>query len=474
MLTLSVGTLVDVTGGRLLAGPGETMVNGLAIDSREVQPGAAFVAFAGEHVDGHAFAADALAAGARALVVTRDDEALREAIESTGRAEVALVLVEDATAAVEALGAWHRRRLNCDVIGITGSTGKTTTKDFVRSVLATRRKVVATTGNRNNELGVPLTVMDAGADTEVLVVEMAMRGPGQIARLCSVVRPTAGLVTNVGISHVELLGSQEAIASAKAELVRAVPADGHVFLNGDDAWSAAMAAETAAGVTLYGLDEALDVRATDIALADDGTPTFHLVMAQGEADVRLTALGRHNVYNALAAAAVGLHLGLPLDDVVAGLESATFSKWRMETFESASGVTVINDAYNANPTSMRAAIAALADAPARGRRIAVLGDMGELGSLSELAHFELGETVAGTAIDVLVTVGEKARRIAEGATAAGMPSDVVRPCVTAAEATEVLDDALEAGDTVLVKASRMMGLEAIVEGIMEPRVRPAT
>jgi UDP-N-acetylmuramoyl-tripeptide--D-alanyl-D-alanine ligase len=316
--------------------------------------------------------------------------------------------------------------------------------------------------------------MDAGTDTEVLVVEMAMRGPGQIARLCSVVRPTVGLVTNVGVSHVELLGSQEAIASAKAELVRAVPADGHVFLNGDDAWSAAMAADTTAGVTLYGLNEAFDVRATDVALADDGTPTFRLVTAQGEADIRLSALGRHNVYNALAAAAVGLHLGLPVDDVVTGLASATFSKWRMETFESASGVTVINDAYNANPTSMRAALSALADAPASGKRVAVLGDMGELGSLSELAHFELGESVAVSAVDVLVTVGAKARRIAEGAMAAGMPSDAVRPCVTAAEATEVLDDVLDAGDTVLVKASRMMGLEAIVEGIMEPRVRPAT
>ena len=470
MLTLSVGTLVEVTGGELLLGPAVTMVNGLVIDSRDVHPGAAFVAFIGEMTDGHAFVVDALAAGARALVVTRDDEAIRDAVEQTGRAEVALIRVDDSTAAVEALGAWHRQRLGCPVIGVTGSTGKTTTKDFLRSVLATRMKVVATSGNRNNELGVPLTVMDAGADTEALVVEMAMRGPGQIERLCGIVRPTDGLVTNVGVSHVEILGSEEAIASAKGELVRAIPDTGRVFLNGDDAWSSMLAREARAAVTLYGAGATSDVRAVDVAIAEDGTPTFRLVAEQGEADVHLPALGRHNVYNAVAAAAVGLYLEIALDDVVAGLESATFSKWRMETFESASGVTVINDAYNANPTSMRAAISALGDVPTVGKRVAVLGDMGELGSLSELAHFELGETLAGTAITVLVTVGEKAKRIGEGATAAGMDPDAVRPCANAAEATEVLDDLLESGDTVLVKASRMMGLETVVEGIIEPRV----
>jgi UDP-N-acetylmuramoyl-tripeptide--D-alanyl-D-alanine ligase len=474
VLTLSVGTLVEVTGGELLLGPDTTMVNGLVLDSREVHPGAAFVAFTGEHVDGHDFVGDALASGARALIVTRDDDALRAAVAEADRAEVALVRVDDATVAVEALGTWHRQRLACHVIGVTGSTGKTTTKDFLRSVLATRMKVVATTGNRNNELGVPLTVMDAGADTEVLVVEMAMRGPGQIEHLCRIVRPTAGLITNVGVSHVELLGSEEAIASAKGELVRAVPEDGRVFLNGDDAWSPTLAASATAAVTYYGQGPDADVWADDVALSEEGTPTFRIVCEQGAADVRLPALGRHNVYNALAAAAVGLYLEISLDDVVAGLESATFSKWRMETFESATGITVINDAYNANPTSMRAALSALSDLPTTGKRVAVLGDMGELGSLSELAHFELGEVLATSAVDALVTVGEKARRIAEGALAAGMSTDAVRPCVSVAEATEVLDDLLAQGDSVLVKASRLMGLEKVVEGIIEPRVQPAS
>jgi UDP-N-acetylmuramoyl-tripeptide--D-alanyl-D-alanine ligase len=474
VLTLSVATLLDVTGGELLAGPTTTMMNGLAIDSRDVEPGAVFVAFVGEHVDGHAFAAEALAAGARALLVTRDDAAVRVAIESSGRPEVALVRVADAAEAVEALGAWHRLRLTCPVIGVTGSTGKTTTKDFLRSVLATRMKVVATEGNRNNELGVPMTLMEAGADTEAVVVEMAMRGPGQIERLCRIARPTAGLVTNVGVSHLELLGSLEAIASAKGELVRAVPATGRVFLNGDDAWSPRLAEDAQAAVTLYGLGAQCDVRAEDVSLAEDGRPLFRLACEQGVAEVVLPALGRHNVYNALAAAAVGLYLELSLDDVVLGLQGATFSRWRMETFESATGVTVINDAYNANPTSMRAALSALGDVPTAGRRIAVLGDMAELGSLSELAHFELGEDVARSAADVLVTVGQRARRIADGAIAAGMAEDSVRPCATPEEAVEVLDDLLAPGDTVLVKASRVMGLETVVEGIIEPRVQPSS
>lgn len=474
MLTLPVGTLVEVTGGELLVGAGSTHVNGLAIDSREVQPGAAFVAFPGERVDGHSFAGDALRAGARVLVVTRDDAIVREAVAASGRPEVAVVLVDDATVAVESLGGWHRRKLRCPVIGITGSTGKTTTKDFVRSVLSTRMTVVATQGNRNNEIGVPLTLMDAGTDTEALVVEMAMRGIGQIAHLCEIVRPTAGLITNVGVSHLEVLGSQEAIASAKSELVRAVPADGRVFLNGDDALSVAMVTQASAPVVTYGLGAELDVRAVDVTIADDGTPAFTLVTPEGDAGVRLPALGRHNVYNAVAAAAVGVYLGLSVDDIVLGLQEASFSKWRMETFESASGVTVINDAYNANPTSMRAALSALDDAPTNGVRIAVLGDMGELGSLSELAHFELGETVARSSADALVTVGELARRIAEGAVVAGMPREDVRPCATADEASEVLDDMIGPGDTVLIKASRMMGLEAIVERIMKPRVQPST
>lgn len=473
MLTLSIETMLSVTGGRLLAGPESTMVNGLTIDSRTVEPGSVFVAFVGENADGHGHITSALQSGARSVIVTREDEEVRSAFTAAARTEAALVLVDDAQAAVEALASWHRERLQCPVIGVTGSTGKTTTKDFLRSVLTTQLRVVATAENRNNELGVPLTLFEAGVETEALIVEMAMRGAGQIAHLCEIARPTAGLVTNVGVSHVELLGSEAAIASAKGELVRAIPASGRVFLNGDDGWTDVLAASAEAAVIRYGLGATADVRGTDVRIAEDGTPTFTLSVDDERADVRLPVHGRHNVYNALAAAAVGAYMQLGIEDIVRGLESATFSKWRMESFVSASGLTVINDAYNANPTSMRAAVSALADVPTRGKRIAVLGDMAELGSLAELAHFQLGSEIAETGIDVLITVGERGRRIAEGARAAGMADDAVRPCASAAEASGVLDDVAESGDTVLVKASRVMGLETVVEGLIEPRVQPS-
>ena len=254
MLTLPVETLTEVVGGEIVSGPDTTVVNGIAIDSRDVQPGAAFVAFVGERVDGHAFAGDALGNGARALLVTRPPEVIT-AVEESGRHDIAVVSIEDPVRALRDLASYHRSRLGCPIVGITGSTGKTTTKDLLFSVLDRVMRVVATEGNRNNEIGVPLTLMRAGVETEAIVLEMAMRGEGQIAELCDMARPTAGLVTNVGETHMELLGSREAIAAAKGELVRAIPSEGTVFLNGDDAWSEALAKTARAEVVLYGLGE---------------------------------------------------------------------------------------------------------------------------------------------------------------------------------------------------------------------------
>ncbi|HEX9092868.1 MAG TPA: UDP-N-acetylmuramoyl-tripeptide--D-alanyl-D-alanine ligase [Coriobacteriia bacterium] len=469
MLTLAAGRIAEVAGGELVSGSPDTMVNGVSVDSRTVTAGCAFVAFAGENVDGHVFAAEALRAGARALIVTRWDDRVQAALEQSRRRDAAVVQVPDAAAAVAALARYHRSRLACPVVGVTGSTGKTTTKDFLTAALGTRLRVTATEGNRNNELGVPLTVLAAGTETDVLVVEMGMRGAGQIAALCEIARPTHGLVTNIGQTHMELLGTQEAIAHAKGELVRCVPPDGRVFLNGDDVWSRELAEEAAAPVTFYGADKGNDVRFADVTVDDEGRPTMTLKAGRRHHLVTLAVPGRHNAYNAAAAAAVALELGLDLKDVAEGLESASLTEWRMQVFTVASGVTVVNDAYNANPTSMRAALTALRDMRPEGRRVAVLGDMAELGSLAELAHFRLGEEVAHSHVDILVTVGALARRIGDGARAEGMPEDSVRPCLAAVEASEVLDDLLEPGDVVLVKASRSMGLERVVEGIVQPR-----
>ena len=469
MLTLTVESMAAVTDGTLLSGWGSKMVSGVCLDSRSVTPGCAFVAIAGEHSDGHAFASDAIEAGARALLVTRELSELEDVAELARVREVAIVRVDDAVLAVQQLATHHRLRLHCQVVGVTGSTGKTSTKDFVDSVLSTGLRTVSTSGNQNNELGVPLTVLRADLRTEAIVVEMGMRGPGQIARLCEIARPTIGLLTNVGTSHIELLGSQDAVADAKAELVRALPDDGAAFLNGDDAYSDAIASQTNAGVTLYGLSERCAVRAVDIELDAESRASFLLRAGSVGAPVSLRVAGKHNVYNALAAAAVGAHLGIEGEAIARGLETAHLSAMRMEVFSSASGVTIINDAYNANPVSMRAAIETLASMEAGGRRVAVLGDMAELGSLTELAHFRIGEAVARLGIDELVAVGPRAERIAAGAQAAGLDGRHVRRCVDAVEAGEVLDDLLEPHDVVLVKASRVMGLEAVVDGIVSPR-----
>jgi len=469
MLMISVDTIIAVTGAAVLSHAPDAIASDLVIDSRRTTPGAVFVAMPGARVDGHEFCLLALERGARVLLVTKPAEELTEMIAAARERDAAVLRVEDALAAVQALAAHHRSRLHCDVVGITGSTGKTTTKDFVDAALSQSLRVVSTEGNSNNELGVPLTVLRAGMDTDVLVVEMGMRGLGQIATLCEIARPTLGLITNVGTSHIELLGSQDAVAAAKGELIAALPEGGCAFLNGDDVTSNAIALLSAAPVVRWGLSSVCDVTASEILLDAESRPSFDLVSPQGSVRVELPVPGRHNVYNALAAAAIALHLGVEPKAVAAGLSGASLSAMRMQLFTSASGVTVINDAYNANPVSMRAAIETLAEMDAEGQRIAVLGDMAELGSLTEVAHFRIGEQVARLPIDTLVTVGPRAQRIAQGARAEGMAADAVRACAHAAEAVEVLDDLLAPGDVVLVKASRVMGLEAVCEGIVNPR-----
>lgn len=469
MITMSVTRMAELVGGAVVHGTGDAVITGVGIDTRSMAAGGAFFALPGAHSDGHEWVPAAFRVGGRAAVVSRWDETMaREADEAFG-GEAAAVLVSDVAEALRTLASAHRESLRCPVVGITGSTGKTGTKDLVAAALSSKA-VVATRGNRNNELGVPLTVLEADGGTDVLIVEMGMRSEGEIDMLCAIARPTLGVVTNIGQTHLESLGSQEAIARAKGELVACVPSDGHVFLNGDDEWSRELASRSLAPVTWYGLGPDAVVRATDIEVDAAGRPSLTLVSGSGSARTTLPMPGRHNAYNAAAATAVALQLGVPLPEIATLLATAVTADMRMQVFTAANGVIVVNDAYNANPTSMRAAIVALSDIGTRGRRIAVLGDMMELGSLSEMAHFTLGENVARSRVDVLVTVGERSQRIAEGARAEGMSPASVRPCANAEEASEVLDDLLEPGDVVLVKASRSMGLERIVEGILRPHV----
>jgi UDP-N-acetylmuramoyl-tripeptide--D-alanyl-D-alanine ligase len=464
MVVTDAQTIARVTVGELVAGDASAVASAVTIDSREAVPGCAFVALAGERRDGHAFVGDALAAGARVVVVSRDDAGVRDAFSQAARRDTALVKVAEGAGALAALARYNRSRLKCPVVGVTGSTGKTTTKEFIFAALSRGREVIATAGNRNNEIGVPLTLLRADLDTGAVVVEMGMRGSGQIRDLCAVARPTLGLVTNIGATHMELLGSEERIATAKGELLECLSPSGHAFLNADDEWTPRLRGLSKAPVTTYGMREDADVRARDIATDERGRVSFTLDTPVGDARVTLGIPGRHNVYNAAAAAAVGLYLDPDLDRIVSGLEGACAPPMRMEVFETADGITVVNDAYNASPTSMRAALAALGDIQGE-RRLAVLGDMRELGSLADLAHFRLGELVARSDVDRLVTVGALARRIAEGARAEGMPSGNVHSVEDAAAATALVRGMAQPEDVVLVKASRVIGLEAVVEGL---------
>ncbi|RKS74109.1 UDP-N-acetylmuramoyl-tripeptide--D-alanyl-D-alanine ligase [Motilibacter peucedani] len=455
--------LAAAAGGRVIGGEASTRVTGpVVIDSRAVEPGALFVAVPGEHVDGHDYAGAALAAGAAAVLASRPVD---------GPA----VLVDDTTGALASVAAAHLRALpDLTTVGVTGSSGKTSTKDLLAAVLEAAAPTVATAGSFNNELGLPLTVTRADAGTRWLVLEMGARGVGHIAALCAVAPPRIGVVLNVGSAHVGEFGSREVTARAKGELVEALPADGVAVLNADDPLVSAMAGRTSARVVTFGLTPAADVSARATSLDPLGRASFELVTPEGSAEVVLQVSGEHQVANALAAAAVGREAGLAVADVAAALSAAAArSRWRMEVTERADGVTVVNDAYNANPESVRAALKALAGmgrSVPRGslprRTWAVLGEMRELGATSRDEHDALGRLVVRLDIHRLVAVGEPARPIALGAGLEGSWGGEAAWVPDVDAALAVLRAELEPGDIVLVKASRAVGLERVAAALL--------
>lgn len=445
------------------------LVTRITWDSREVDDQSVFIAIPGERVDGNDFVVPAIGAGAQLVLATRqpDDATLAIAAEF----EVAIIHINDVIATLSMLAGAYRDTLDCKVIGVTGSSGKTTTKDLIVSVLSEGLNTHGTEANRNNELGVPSTVLGADGDTEALVVEMGMRGRGQIERLCSFVKPQIGVITNIGVSHIELLGSQEGIAYAKGELLEALPEDGCAILCGDDPWTPFVVEHCLHGrdveVLSYGFGGGCDVRGADLSLDAEGRPSYDICLPDGgRFHVDLPVAGRHNARNALAAAAAGYRLGLSAEQIAAGLETAVSTGMRFEVVRAACGATVINDAYNANPESMRAALETLAVFEAPGRRVAVLGDMGELGVDSVRFHREIGNRVVAAGVDLLVCVGVLARNIASQAIRAGLDADRCVLAEDAADALEKVRQLLRDDDTVLVKASHSVGLERVVEGLV--------
>ncbi|GAA3011709.1 UDP-N-acetylmuramoyl-tripeptide--D-alanyl-D-alanine ligase [Streptosporangium longisporum] len=460
MIPLPLARIAEITSGALagMADPRAVVRGPVVIDSRAVEPGALFVAIRGERADGHDFAARAVEAGAVAVLADRPVDAPAVVVGDTVEALASL-----ATAVCADLPA-------VTVVGVTGSAGKTTTKDLLARLTARIGPTVAPVESFNNEIGHPLTVLKAGEDTRFLVLELSARNVGHITHLARIAPPSIGVVLNVGTAHLGVFGSREAIARAKGELVETLPDDGVAVLNADDPLVAAMAGRTRARVTWYGRSQDAHVRAENVTVDDRGRASFTLRTPSGAAPIGLRLYGEHAVQNALAAAAAAYELGLPVATIAEELsEAEPRSRWRMEVTDRADGVTVVNDAYNANPDSMRAAFAAL-DALAGGRRrFAVVAALRELGEESDALNEELGRLAGGAGLAGLLVVGPDAEPVLAGAQAAVRDTGGHTRVAHAADVTragEELSTLLAPGDAVLVKGPRAAGLERVAAALL--------
>ena len=458
MIALSLAEIAEVVGGQThdIPDPSVQVTAPVVRDSREVQPGSLFAAFVGERVDGHDFAAQVVEAGAVAVLASRP-------------VGVPAIVVEDVQSALGALARHVVRRLGATLVALTGSAGKTSTKDLIAQVLQRKAPTVFTPGSLNNEIGLPLTALSATEETRFLVLEMGARGIGHIRYLTDLTPPKIGLVLNVGTAHIGEFGGREQIAQAKGELVESLPEDGAAILNADDPLVRAMASRTKAKVLFFGETDEADVRAENVRLTDTGQPAFRLHTPSGASDVTMRLYGEHHVSNALAAAAVAHELGMSAEEIATALsEAGSLSRWRMEVTERPDGVTVVNDAYNANPESMRAALRALA-AMGNGRRTwAVLGKMAELGDEALAEHDAVGRLAVRLNVGKLVAVGgREASWLQLGAYNEGSWGEESVHVSDAQAAVDLLRSELRPGDVVLVKASRSVGLESVAQALLE-------
>jgi UDP-N-acetylmuramoyl-tripeptide--D-alanyl-D-alanine ligase len=463
VIPLTLAQIAQVTGGQLHGDPAAVVSGEVVIDSRRAGPRGLFAAVAGERADGHDFASAAVAAGAVAVLATRP-------------VPVPSVLVADVPAALAALAAFVLDSLPALAIaGITGSSGKTTTKDLAAQLVESLGPTIAPAGSFNNEFGHPLTVLRADSSTRYLVLELSARGPGHIAYLCGIAPPRYGVVLNVGHAHAGEFGGLDQVARAKGELVEALPAEGVAILNADDPRVLAMAGRTAARVVTFGMAPRAPlsspvpqptIQAADVRLDELGRPSFTLLTPEGPAPVTLGLHGAHFVPDALAAAALAHELGLGLAGIADGLSAAVpRSRWRMEVHRRGDGVTVINDAYNANPESVRAALTALRHLAQDGRAFAILGHMAELGAISQDRHEDVGEFAARADLAGLIAVGSEAEPLLAGARRVRSWTGEALAVPDGAAALDALANQLKPGDVVLVKASRAAHLEGVAEAL---------
>lgn len=479
MILFSAQQIAALTGGTLQPDSGiATDVAGVSIDSRTTLPGDLFVCLKGERRDGHEFIQAAAQKGAAGALIT---EPIAE--PSAFPPGFFIVRVEDATKALGQLAEFHRMRFHLPVVGITGSVGKTTTKEMTAAILGQQWKTLKNEGNYNNELGLPLTLFKLDHSYGACVLEMGMRGTGQIRKLAAIANPSAGIITNVGETHIELLGSVTAIAAAKRELAEAIPADGLIALNADDPNVSAMAAHTAAKVIYFGLghddsgggdpnahysdhDSQHDFWAENVETLGLGGVKFSLRGAANE-ELLVPIPGRHNVINALAAISIAWGLGVPADQFAPGLLAYVGAPHRMVMLHGAAGQQVIDDTYNANPASMRAVLRLLAETPCAGKRVAILGDMLELGSRAAEAHREVGATAAAAGVQLLIAYGPLSGYVAEGARSGGLEPFVIHALQNKELAITKALELTGSGDVVVIKGSRGMIMEEIVEALIQ-------
>jgi UDP-N-acetylmuramoyl-tripeptide--D-alanyl-D-alanine ligase len=431
-------------------------VRAVSTDSREVTEGSLFIALPGDRTDGHRFVDQAFAGGAAGAIVGEADD---------GAGHRPVVRVGSTAEALMRLAADERRSMAASVVGITGANGKTSTKDLTHAVAETRFRVHASPGSFNNEIGLPLTLLGAPSDTEVLVAEMGARRLGDVKLLSGIARPDVVVVTNVGVAHMEIFGSWASIVEASAEPIDALGSDGLAILNADDPVVIAFGDRCPGRVVTFGTRAHVDVRADDVSLGPDGRASFRLTTDDGEVRMTLAVPGEHMVSNALAAVAVGRELGVELDDAADALARAGVSRWRMETFSTDAGLRVLNDAYNANPESAAAALRTARWMAGTHRLIAVLGEMAELGPISEEEHDRVGELAARIRVDRLITVGEAALAIARAAIREGMAPEDVATVDTPELALEDVRRSAVPGDLILLKGSRVAGLERVAEAL---------
>lgn len=452
METIKCEEIVKAVGGTLLSGDNNAVFYNVSTDSRKINKGDFFVPLVGEKFDGHDYIKLSFEQGASGSFTQKDMEPYDGKV---------LIKVSDTLKALRDLASYYRQKFQIPFVGITGSVGKTSTKEMVSSVLGKGFNVLKTQGNFNNEIGVPLTIFGLESSHTAAVVEMGMSGLGEISRLTSIVKPDIAIITNIGLSHIEKLGSKNNILKAKMEILEGLNDKGLVILNGDDKLLYGLKDLLKFRTLFYGLEEGLEYQAYNVKSLGEQGSTFEIGVGNKEYKVRIPVPGIHNVYNALCGIAAGIELGVPVDKIVEGIEGFTPGKMRLNIINH-NGLKIINDAYNASPQSMEAAINVLKDVSSGGRTIAVLGDMLELGEMSYKAHFDVGRYAVSKGIDYVVAVGESRRNIAHGAVDAGAEDDRVFEFKDNSEVARFLQRFSKTGDVILVKGSRGMKMEEIV------------